>query len=266
MCQWIFTVYPVDMKPLREIASKHDLTIVEDAAQAHGATYKGKSAGAYADVACWSLYASKNMTTGEGGVVTTDDDELAEISANGQNAWRTGQVCFSDARLQLSNVRNSSCNRRSPIGLNCALFLAKRRENALSLSKILKKTGKLQLPVEPKGGKHSWYLYTVRIKGATENKRNKIVAELRKKGIGAEVYYINPIHQMPYYRENFGESRLPETEKAAKQVLSLPIHPVVTKEQIKYIGKTLLQLILSLVIFSVRALHNVAGFSFRMTW
>jgi dTDP-4-amino-4,6-dideoxygalactose transaminase len=67
--------------------------------------------------------------------------------------------------------------------------------------------------------------------------------ELRKKGIGAEAYYINPVHLMPYYRENFGTHKLPETEKAAKQVFSLPIHPGVTEEQISYIGETLLHLV-----------------------
>jgi dTDP-4-amino-4,6-dideoxygalactose transaminase len=76
-----------------------------------------------------------------------------------------------------------------------------------------------------------------------ETERNKIVDELKKKGIGAEVYYINPVHQMPFYRENFGSAKLPETDKASKQVFSLPIHPGVTVEQVDYIGKTLLSLL-----------------------
>ncbi len=67
--------------------------------------------------------------------------------------------------------------------------------------------------------------------------------ELKKKGIGAEVYYVNPVHQMPFYRENFGSAKLPETDKASKQVFSLPIHPGVTAEQVDYIGKTLLSLL-----------------------
>ncbi|MEM2250399.1 MAG: DegT/DnrJ/EryC1/StrS aminotransferase family protein, partial [Candidatus Bathyarchaeia archaeon] len=68
---------PADLKPIREIADKHGLKVIEDAAQAHGAVYKGKPVGSFADVACWSFYASKNMTTGEGGMVTTNDDEIA---------------------------------------------------------------------------------------------------------------------------------------------------------------------------------------------
>ncbi len=75
---WIYTVFSADMKILKEIASTHGLALVEDAAQAHGTTYEGKPSGAFADAACWSLYASKNMTTGEGGVVTTNDHQIAE--------------------------------------------------------------------------------------------------------------------------------------------------------------------------------------------
>jgi perosamine synthetase len=233
---------PAEIKPIREIVAEHDLAVVEDAAQAHGATYAGKPAGVSADVACWSLYASKNMTTGEGGVITTGNDEMAET----MRLMRTHGEKAKYASLMLGyNYRMSEI--QAAIGLvqleKLPAFVAKRRENARRLTRILSKTEKLQLPGEPKGREHSWYLYTVRLKNATENERNKIVVELRKKGIGAEVYYTNPVHLMPYYRDSFGRRKLPETEKAAKQVFSLPIHPGVTKEQVDYIGKTLLRLL-----------------------
>ncbi len=79
----------------------------------------------------------------------------------------------------------------------------------------------------------------------TEPRKNVIISsnELKKKGIGSEVYYINPVHHMPFYRENFGSAKLPQTEKASKQVFSLPIHPGVTDEQIRFIGETVLSLI-----------------------
>jgi len=233
---------PVDVKPIRKIAAKHDLAVVEDAAQAHGATYSGKPAGVFADAACWSLYASKNMTTGEGGVVTTDSDSMAEtlrlIRTHGEKAKY--------ASLMLGyNYRMSEI--QAAIGLvqleKLPSFVAKRRENAKRLTKLLAASDRLKLPEESAEWQHSWYLYTVRLQNATENERNKIVEELRRKDIGAEVYYINPVHLMPYYRESFGERRLPETEKAAKQVFSLPIHPAVTEAQVDYIGKTLLSLL-----------------------
>jgi perosamine synthetase len=234
--------FSADAKPIKEIAAKHDLAVVEDAAQAHGATYAGKPAGTFADAACWSLYASKNMTTGEGGVATTDSDEMAEtlrlIRTHGEKAKY--------ASLMLGfNYRMSEI--QAAIGLvqleKLPSFVAKRRENAKRLTKLLAASDGLKLPRETEERQHSWYLYTVRLQNATENERNKIVKELKRKNIGAEVYYINPVHLMPYYRENFGESRLPETEEAAKQVFSLPIHSSVTEAQVDYIGKTLLQLL-----------------------
>jgi perosamine synthetase len=233
---------PTDIKPLRAIAANHDLAIVEDAAQAHGGTYDGKPAGATADVACWSLYASKNITTGEGGVVTTNDDELARtmrlIRTHGEKTKYVSVMLGYNYRMsEIQAAIGSAQLKKLPT------FWAKRHDNAKKLNKILGKTEKLQLPEEPKGRQHSWYLYTVRVKGATENERNKIVSELRNKGIGAEVYYIQPVHLMPYYRATFGKLHLPETEKAAKQVICLPIHPGVTEEQIDYIGNTLLDLL-----------------------
>ena len=121
-------------------------------------------------------------------------------------------------------------------------LVARRRENAERLTKNLKKAKRLQLPEEPKGFKCSWYLYTVRLKNADRTKRDRLVEKLKQKGIGAFVCYANPIHLMPYYRK-FGKYRLPETEKASKQVFSLPVHPGVTAEQIGFITDTVLHLL-----------------------
>jgi perosamine synthetase len=234
--------FSVDSKPIREIASEHGLAVVEDAAQAHGATYAGKPAGVFADAACWSLYASKNITTGEGGVVTTDSDEMDETL----RLIRTHGEKDKYASLMLGyNYRMSEI--QAAIGLvqleKLPTFAAKRRENAKRLTNLLTSSDKLKLPEESEERQHSWYLYTVRLKNATGNERNKIVEELHKKGIGAVAYYVNPVHLMPYYREAFGERRLPETEIAASQVFSLPIHPGVTETQIDYISNTLLDML-----------------------
>jgi dTDP-4-amino-4,6-dideoxygalactose transaminase len=234
--------FSADMKPIREIAEKHELALVEDAAQAHGATCAGKPAGSFADAACWSLYASKNMTAGEGGVITTNNDEIAEtvrmIRTHGEKAKYASLILgcnyrMSEIQAAIGNVQLEKL----------PSFLAKRRQNAQQLTKILEKNSRLILPCESKDRQHCWYLYTARLKDGTESERNKIVDELRKKGVGAEVYYVNPVHQMPFYRENFGSAKLPETDKASKQVFSLPIHPGVTVEQVDYIGKTLLSLL-----------------------
>ncbi len=229
---------PADMQPIREIADKHGLTIIEDSCQAHGASYKGKPPGTFADAACWSFYASKNMTTGEGGMRTTNDGQLAEkmrfMRSHGEKEkyqslmlghnYRMPEIQAAIGCMQLKKLPK---------------FSTKRRENAERLSAKLRKAENMQLPKEPRGFKHSWYLYTVRLKDATRKKRDKIVETLRQKGIGAEVYYVNPIHVMPYYRK-FGKYRLQETEKAARQVFSLPVHPGVTAKQIDFMGESVL--------------------------
>ncbi|MCW4010898.1 MAG: DegT/DnrJ/EryC1/StrS family aminotransferase [Candidatus Bathyarchaeota archaeon] len=230
-----------DMEPIREVADKHGLAVVEDAAQAHGLSYRGKPPGAFADAACWSLYASKNMTTGEGGVVTTNDDKVAELT----RMMRThGEKAKYASEMLGCNYRMSEM--QAAIGVvqleKLPLFVEKRTQNAQRLTEVLSKSDKLCLPVEPAGGNHSWYLYTVRLCNGTEAERNRLLDELHKKGIGAEAYYVNPVHRMPYYR-SFGARELPETEKAAQQVFSLPIHPGVTKEQVTFIGETLLKML-----------------------
>jgi perosamine synthetase len=233
---------PADTTPIREITAKHNLVIIEDSAQSHGATYQGKPAGFFADLACWSLYAAKNIGTGEGGMVTTNNDELAEkvrmVRTHGEKVKYTSLMLGTNYRMtEIQAAMGVVQLRRLPE------FLAKRTHNAQTLNRLLGKSEKIKLPPQIANRSSSWYLYTVRIKDGTQTQRNNIIAELHSKGIGAEAYYPTPIHQMPYYRETFGKFNLPETEKAANQVLSLPIHPGVTEEQVQFIAETFIQLL-----------------------
>jgi perosamine synthetase len=233
---------PVDMKPIRKIADEQNMVIVQDCAQSHGATYQGKPTGTLSDIACWSLYAAKNIGTGEGGVVTTDNDQLAEkvrmVRTHGEKIKYQSLMLGTNYRMtEIQAAIGVVQLKRLPD------FLAKRTRNAQRLTKNLEKTEKIKLPPELKNRKPSWYLYTIRIKDTSENERNTIIGEMHDKGIGAEAYYPIPVHQMPYYRENFGAFNLIETDNAAKQVLSLPIHPGVTDEQIDFIAQTLLSLL-----------------------
>ncbi|HVO37342.1 MAG TPA: DegT/DnrJ/EryC1/StrS family aminotransferase [Candidatus Acidoferrum sp.] len=230
-----------DMKPIKEIAAKHELVIIEDAAQAHGATYYGKPPGTFADAACWSFYGSKNMTTGEGGMMTTNNEKIEQ----------TARIMRSHGEKEKYMSLMLGHNYHMPeiqAAIGCVQlkrlpkFVEKRRENARRLSKNLAKARSLQLPTEPNGYKSSYYLYTVRLKGASRKKRDNIVEKLRQNGIGAFVCYVNPIHLMPFYRK-FGKYRLPVTEEASEQVFSLPVHPGVTAEQIDFISETVLRLL-----------------------
>ncbi len=233
---------PADMKPIMEIAQKHGLAIVEDCAQSHGATCEGKPAGALSDVACWSLYAAKNIGTGEGGVVTSDNDELATtvrmIRTHGEKVKYQSLILGTNYRMTEIQAAIGIVQLR-----RLSIFLEARSHNAARLTRNLEASEKIILPPKPKNRSPSWYLYTVRINNANASSRNKLIEEMHQKGIGAEAYYPVPVHQMHYYKENFGKFSLPETEKAAEQVLSLPIHPAVTDEQVDFIAKTLLELL-----------------------
>jgi len=232
---------PADMKPLREIADKKGLKLIEDAAQAHGAAYEGKPVGAYADMACWSFYASKNMTTGEGGMITTNSDELAErlrlMRCHGERQKYMSTIIGHNYRMPEIEAAIGLVQLKKLPG-----FLAKRRENAERLTARICGTEKLQLPKERPNCRNSWYLYTVRLKNASRQKRDTLVEQLKGKGVGAEVYYPWPIHIMPPYRK-YKRFTLAETEKASEQVISLPVHPGVKAEQIDFIAETVLSLV-----------------------
>jgi len=232
---------PADMKVIREIAEKHALMVVEDAAQAHGSAYMGEPPGCLADMACWSFYATKNMTTGEGGMITTNCDEHAErlrrIRMHGEKEGYKSIMLGHNYRMpEIEAALGCVQLRRLP------KFLEKRRKNARLLTEKLGEVGRLELPKEPRDHKHSWYLYTVRLRDADAEMRDRVLDELKKCFVGATVYYRTPIHLMPYYRR-FGEQRLPETERAAEQVFSLPVHPDVTLEQIDYIADSVKRVI-----------------------
>jgi len=232
---------PAEIPEIKRIAETRGLVVIEDAAQAHGGVCQRKPAGAFADIACWSFYASKNMTTGEGGMATTNNDGLAEklrwLRSHGEKVKYESLMLGHNYHMpEIEAAIGCVQLKRLP------RFVAKRTRNAKRLSQLLRKSEKLQLPIEPAGYKSSWYLYTVRLKNATKERRDRIVAELKEAGIGAEVYYVNPIHMMPFYRR-YGEYKLPETEKASKQVFSLPVHPGVTPKQTEFIAKTVLHLL-----------------------
>jgi perosamine synthetase len=228
-----------DMERIKKITDKHNLTLIEDAAQAHGTSYKTRPPGYFADITCWSFYASKNMTTGEGGMITTNDDEYGKVlrymRAHGETEEYMSTMLGHNYRMpEIEAAIGITQLKKLPS------FTKKRKRNAEMLTKKLKGTRELYLPNEPKGYKHSWYLYTLRYLENNKEKRDKIIEYLRNSGINAAVYYHTPIHKMPYYAQ-FGKYHLPNTEKLANQVFSVPVHPGVTVKQIDYIADSVLK-------------------------
>lgn len=235
---------PSDMKAMMDLAKGKGITVIEDAAQAHGATYDGKKVGSVADMTCFSFYAAKNITTGEGGLITTNDDEYAQalrmIRSHGeQRPYWTVRLGHNYHMTELAAAIGQAQLKKLPG------FLERRRKNAEVATEKLEMSGKLILPREPDGRRHAWYVYTVRLRGVNAAKRNKIVDKLWNKNVEAAVYYSTPVHTTPFYRDSnmARRGRLPETEKASRQVFSLPVHPRLAQEDIDYVSETLRRLI-----------------------
>jgi len=226
---------PADMKELKETAEDHKIALVEDAAQAHGAEYRRQKVGGIGTIGCFSFYATKNMTTGEGGMITTNDSELARrarlLRDHGQAEkyrhvilgynYRMPEVCAAIGLMQLRKLE---------------VFNKKRMKNAGILTKKIQKISGLIPPQVNEGVKHVFYQYVVRVEDDFPMGRDNLAEHLEKMGIGVAVHYPIPIYKQPLYRElGYEKTSCPRAEDACKRVLSLPVHPTVTEEDIAYI-------------------------------
>lgn len=221
------------MDEISEIANKYNLEVIEDSAQSLGSTYKGRHSGTFSKLGCFSMYAAKVMTSGEGGAIVTNDKKLFEKLRKIRNH---GMLHGNDTRLLGLNLRLPEINAAiAKIQMKkLPKFLNQRRQNAKILSKLLSYLG-VSIPHERKGEKVNWYLYTIAAKD-----RCKIMKKLHSKGIEAAVYYPTPVHKMPFYNNR---SKLSVTEWAASHVLSLPIHPHVSKENLCQIAHIIKQVV-----------------------
>ncbi|HJS68081.1 MAG TPA: DegT/DnrJ/EryC1/StrS family aminotransferase [Nitrososphaera sp.] len=229
--------HPSDMDEIGELAEKHSLDVVEDACQSLGSTYKKKQTGTFGVMGCFSMYASKVLTAGEGGAVATDSDELADKLKMIRNH---GMVEGYDTRVLGLNLRlpelSAAVAKVQMQKLDRMLQL--RRRNAELLSKLLfphaKKHG-MKIPEETPDKKFNWYLYTVEF----QNNRDRIKEMLVKDNVGATVYYSPPAHRTPYYTQVAPGTELPATDWCADHVLSLPAHPHVSEADVDHIASSL---------------------------
>jgi perosamine synthetase len=236
---------PADLKKIRKIAEKNEIRVVEDAAEAIGATYHGKKIGNFSDVSCFSTYATKNLHTGEGGFVTTNDDSIAESVRMARNQ---GQISRYNQKIMGYNFRMLEIC--AAIGLEQLKHLdelnQKRRNNAIALTEGLEDIESLafQRVDDPSG--HAWYMFALTL---DENEagisRDKLVQKLRDEGIEADVSWPTPVHLQPYYRETFGykEGDFPIAEKICKTVFQLPIQPFLAEEETQRVVSTLKSLL-----------------------
>ena len=220
--------HPADMGAIRDIAEDRHLLLIEDACQSHGATFQGKKVGSFGTGA-FSFYPTKNMTTSEGGMLTTNSKSVAEkarmIRAHGSAQrylhemlgynLRMTDICAAIGLVQLQKLDR---------------YTAKRQQNAGRLTEGLRGTKNITCPTVKNGCGHVFHQYTVRT-----TKRDDLAAYLNDKGIGTGIHYPIPIHRQPYYQELGYTDSMPLSEKASREVLSLPVHPQLTDNDINHI-------------------------------
>jgi dTDP-4-amino-4,6-dideoxygalactose transaminase len=211
--------HPADMTRLTALAERHDLAILEDACQAHGAQVDGRPVGSFGAAGTFSFYPTKNMHSLEGGMVSTDDAQLARTLRllRNQGMEQRYQNEIVGANMRMTDV--SAAIGRVQLG-RLDGFTEQRRANAARLDAGI--TSVTTPPVAP-GARHIYHQYTVRVPAEA---RDRALEQLKAAGIGSAVYYPIPIHKLAPY-VGLGAD-LPETDRAAAEVLSLPVHPSLT--------------------------------------
>lgn len=218
---------PCKMKEIMNIAQEHNIKVIEDAAQAHGAEYRNKKVGSIGDIGVFSFYATKNMTTGEGGMITTNDEEVAKMARmlrdHGQKErylhamlgynYRMTDIAAAIGLVQLKRLDPFNEQR-----INNAMYYNRKLDNE-----------KIQKPFIAENVRHVFHQYTIRVK-----ERDIFLTHLENNGIGYGVYYPTPIHRQPMFSE-YNKLTLPEVEHACEEVLSIPVHPALSKEEFEYV-------------------------------
>lgn len=224
-----------EMDKIREIADKYGLKIIEDAAQAHGAMYKDEYVGNLGDMACFSFYPTKNMTTSEGGIITTNDANLAKkakmFRAHGASIryhhdeigynFRMTDIAAAIGLAQMNKIDG---------------FNSKRIKNAEYLTDNIKDIEGIIPPFCDDGNKHVYHQYTIRIE---KGNRDDWVEFLNEKGVGTGIHYPIPLYNQPIYKKLGFTGNCPIAEKAADNVISLPVHPSLTRNDLNLVIKAL---------------------------
>ncbi|MFW9796742.1 MAG: DegT/DnrJ/EryC1/StrS family aminotransferase [Candidatus Thorarchaeota archaeon] len=240
---------PADMKHILDIADSHDLLVIEDACQAHGAEVDGKRVGSLGHVACFSFYATKNMMTGEGGMITTDNEELYDEILMVKNHGRGKQGGYSHFRI---GYNNRMMDIVSALGIEQMKRLPEavqqRRKNAHELDNFFAEYDSINPQVEEEGLKSSYHIYAPLLYSDKMN-RDEIVTALRDQGVGARAVYALPCHKQETYLNiqewrwakfvdypDYSAVTLPVSEEIGLRHFDIPVHPSLTsgeKEQIK---------------------------------
>jgi perosamine synthetase len=239
---------PCDMKPILEIARRHRLYIIEDAAHALPAKYRGQTVGAIGDITCFSFYATKTITTGEGGMATTDNPEWASrmkmMSLHGisHDAWKRYtkegawyyEVVSPGFKYNLTDIG-------AAIGIEqlkkCDAFNAARNHIANAYNERFSELVEIQTPLCKPDVQHAWHLYVIQLRlERLKITRDQFIEALKERGVGTSVHFI-PLHLHPYYRNTFGYAPddFANATEAYQRIISLPIYPRMTESDIGHV-------------------------------
>ncbi|MEM3730864.1 MAG: DegT/DnrJ/EryC1/StrS family aminotransferase [Candidatus Bathyarchaeia archaeon] len=225
--------HPADMNPILEIAQTHNLYVIEDACQAHGAEYKGRKAGSMGDVACFSFYPTKNLGAyGDCGIIVTDNDEIATKLRMLRNYGQRQKYHhdFIGINSRLDEIQAAVLRVKLK---HLDEWNDKRRENAKLYNELLANT-EIVTPTE-KNAKHVYHIYAIRCK-----KRESLQQHLLKNEIQTLIHYPIPVHRQKAYSNLSSNNNLPVTEKICKEILSLPMFPQLTKKEIEHVVTTII--------------------------
>jgi len=237
--------HPVDMDPIRALAEKHGLVIIEDAAEAHGAEYKGAKCGSLGDVACFSFYANKIVTTGEGGMVLARDAKIVEKLRGQRN------LCFKPERrfyhTELGHNYRMT-NIQAAIGLaqveDIESRLTHKRWMAQSYTERLQNLNQLQLPSEKPWAKNVYWMYGVVLDESTGMNALEFAQLLKSKGVETRPFFLG-MHEQPVFHNRglFLGERYPEAERIAKHGLYLPSGSTLTMEQLQMVSDAIIEVL-----------------------
>ncbi|MBE7554814.1 MAG: DegT/DnrJ/EryC1/StrS family aminotransferase [Anaerolineales bacterium] len=221
---------PADMEPLLDIAKRHQLYMIEDAAQAHGARYHGQTCGSMGHLACFSFFPGKNLGAyGDAGAVSGNDPELMSRVRRLRNHGRISKYEHEEVGYgeRLDTLQAAVLN----VKLKCLEAWTEARRSRARLYNELLAGLDLVTPWEAPDVRHVYHLYVLR-----SSQRDALLTHLKAKGVEAGIHYPVPLHRQPaYLKLGYSDITLPKTEQAAREVLSLPMYPELTAEQINYI-------------------------------
>jgi dTDP-4-amino-4,6-dideoxygalactose transaminase len=232
--------HAAEMKPILDFARAHDLYVIEDASQAHGATYEGRRVGGFGDIACFSLYFSKNLGAfGEAGICTTNNGELAEkmrmIRDHGSRVRYQHEVMGVNARLD--EMQAAVLLIKMP---HLERWNAQRQALAQTYTELLHDVVEA-VPVVKSWGTHVYCYYVIQVP-----ERDQLRLALEQQGIGTNIHYPTPIHLQPACAK-YGYTRgmLPVTEAQASRIISLPMYPELTQEQVREVAEAVKKQVIS---------------------